>query len=621
MTDPRADLFALQLLEPFRPKDEQTPLAWMEEHCRFLPGPIGSFHAIHSPWLVGPINAVFDPETRMVVNLAAIGSGKSVFVAVVIAYILGKAPADVIVYQPTNDNAKGFFRETLKPVWEGCPPVASLMPSGKDVTWKHQRIGTSQVWTLGADAESNLQRYHVKWVFIDEAWQVANNKGYIRQAKARTMSYGFLSKVVLTGQGGTEGDDYQQEWLQTTQEEYHWKCPHCSHIQPWSWDTIKLPEGGLTADGVNEGLIARETKMACAGCGHLFDDSDQVRHDLNQTSLALPGHGYVRMNHNARDAFRGFHWNCLPARPWGEAAIDWAKAKLAQTNGDETPMQIFMTKQLAHFHSSQIMDSTDEVAPGSFKLRDPWDDEAGFDISTRSIVPIFTPGDTVCRLRFAGIDCQRDGFFIVIRAYSADGRSRLIDWGFFHTIDEVDGFRKKHEVVAPFTFIDSGDQQDFVHRVAAKMGWQCTRGHRKNEYPWPTKMPDGTLKVKARPYSKPREIEPFKGMVTKVYYFGNLPFKDLLWRLRRSGVHQFPLDAGEEYRKQMAAERRTKTAAGIPIWKCPKGRANHLWDCETLLMLPALVFGLAGESKVTEGKMTEPPPEPPTAEDDGEAVD
>lgn len=71
----------------------------------------------------------------------------------------------------------------------------------------------------------------------------------------------------------------------------------------------------------------------------------------------------------------------------------------------------------------------------------------------------------------------------------------------------------------------------------------------------------------------------------------------------------------------MAAERRTKTAAGIPIWKCPKGRANHLWDCETLLMLPALVFGLAGESKMTEGKVTEPPPEPPTAEDDGEAVD
>lgn len=618
MADP-ADTFALQLLEPFRPQDELTPLQWMEENCRFLPGPIGSFHAIHSPWLVGPINAAFDPETRMVVNLAAIGSGKSVFIAVVTSYILGKAPADVLVYQPTNDGAKGFFRETLKPVYDGCPPVASMMPAGKDVTWKHQRIGTSQLWTLGADAESNLQRYHVKWVFIDEAWQVAGNKGYIRQAKARTLSYGFLAKVVLTGQGGVDGDDYQQEWLQTTQEEYHWKCPHCATIQPWSWEAIKLPEGALTADGINEQLIVSGTTMACRGCGHQFQDTEQVRHDLNQTALTLPNYGYVRMNHNARGSFRGFHWNCLPARPWGEAAVEWAKAKIAQTNGSEVAMQLFCQKQLAQFYTPQIMESTDEIAPGPFKLRDEWKDEAGFDIAERQIVPIYHEADAVCRLRFLGVDVQRDGYYCLVRAYAADGRSRLIDWAYVHTIEEVEQFRQTHKVVAPFTFIDCGDQQDFTHRVAAKLGWNCTRGHRKNEYPWPYKMPDGTVKVKSRPYSKPREVEPFKGLTTKVYYFGNLPFKDLLWRLRRSGIHQFPLDAGEEYRKQMAAERRTKTASGAPIWKGPKGRANHLWDCETLLMLPALVFGLAGEAKATQGSVTEPEPPPPEDVDEDEA--
>lgn len=607
-----AATFAADLLAVFKPEDDQTPVEWMEANCRYLPGPIGSFHSTHSPWLIGPINAVFDPEVRSVVNLAAIGSGKSVFIAVVTSYILAKNGGDFIVYQPTDDNAKGFMRETLRPVWEGSPAVAPLMPEGKNVNWKSQRIGTSLVLCLGADTENNLQRYHTKWVFIDEAWKVAENKGHIAQAKARTMSFGFLAKFVTTGQGGMVGDDYETEWLNSTQEEYSWRCPHCTTVQPWSWDAIKIPEGGLTADGINETVIADGTKMACKECGHLFADNDQVRHDLNRSSLALPNWGYVRTNFAGQWRNRGFRWNCLPVRSWGETAIQWARARLAQTNGDEMPMQIWKTKHFGIFFKPEIMETTDDIPPGPFKMREEWDEEGGYDIAERAILRRYEKREGVCRLRFGGIDCQRDGFYVLIRAYSADGKSRLVDWAYVNTIEEVDVFLKTREVVAPFTFIDSGDQQDFVHRVAARMGWNCTRGLKKNEYPWPQRMEDGTIRVRTRPYSKPREVEPFKGSITRVYYFGNLPFKDLLWRLRRSGIHQHALDAGETYSKQMAAERRVKTAAGAPVWRGPKARANHLWDCETILMLPALVLGLAGEDKRTMGEVE---PEPPTAEE------
>lgn len=604
--------FAAELLAVFKPDDNITPVEWMQENCKYLPGPIGSFHTTHSPWLVGPINAVFDPEVRSVINLAAIGSGKSVFIAVVTSYILAKNGGDFIVYQPTDDNSKGFMRETLRPIWEGCPPVAALMPSGREVNTKSQRIGTSLVLCLGADAENNLQRYHTKWVFIDEAWKVAENKGYITQAKSRTLSFGFLSKVVLTGQGGVSGDDYEAEWLNSTQEEYSWKCPHCATIQPWAWEQIKIPPEGLTAEGINEAAIMARTHMECRECKHSFADNDQVRHDLNLTSLALPNYGYVRTNFAGLERNRGFRWNCLPARSWGDAAVQYCRARLAQTNGDETPMQLFMQKHLGQFHKQELMETTDDIPPGPFKMKEDWPDEGGYDINERAVIQRYEAREGVCRLRFLGIDVQRDGFYCLVRAWSADGKSRLVDWAYFNTIEEVDAFRKAREVVAPFTFIDSGDQQDYVFRVAAKLGWNCTRGLKKTEYPWPQAMPDGTTRIRLRPYSKPREVEPFKGLVTRVYYFGNLPFKDLLWRLRRSGIHQHALDAGETYSKQMAAERRVKTAAGAPVWRGPKARANHLWDCETILMLPALVLGLAGEDKRTMG---EAEVEPPTEED------
>jgi phage terminase large subunit GpA-like protein len=605
------DTFTDGLLEVFKPQEDGTPVDWMEANLKSLKGNVGHFDCSQTPWLRDVFLATFDPETRTVVNLGAVQTGKSVYLGACVSYIVARQPTEVLLYQDTNANAKDFHNNTLRPMWTGCPPVKAMMPSDKQVRWSCIRLDRSTVWTLGADAESNLQRYSTKWVFCDEAWRY--KRGAMGQAKARTLSFGWLGKFIACGQGGMEGADFHALWLSSTQEVWSWACPSCGEVQPFEWESVKLPDGALTDMGINADAIERGTQMECRGCKCRLPDTDGSRHAMNS------GGRYVQLNANASRSNRGFHWNALAARPWGELAKEWAQAKLAQTNGDDTPMVIWIQKQMARFYSFDNINSTDEVSPGAYKLREEWEDEGGFDLSMRSPVDKWEEGkENLVRLRFAGVDCQRDGFFIVIRAWATDGRSRLVDWAYFHTIDEVDAFRLRHGVIPPFVFIDAGDQQDFAHRTAARLGWNCTRGTSKTAFPWPERLVDGTVKSKSRPYSKPREIEPAKGIITRQYYFGNLPFKDLLWRLRRTGTHSFPLDAGDDYKAQMASERRTKTAAGIPIWKAPKGRANHLWDCEVLLMLPALVFGLAGELKQTKGEVEEPEPQADEATEDAE---
>jgi hypothetical protein len=47
----------------------------------------------------------------------------------------------------------------------------------------------------------------------------------------------------------------------------------------------------------------------------------------------------------------------------------------------------------------------------------------------------------------------------------------------------------------------------------------------------------------------------------------------------------------------MQSERRTVAAGGKPIWEQIDSRANHLWDCEVILMLPAMAWKLTGKAE------------------------
>lgn len=601
------DSFERDLLEVFRPPAHKGVVDYLSSNVGFMPGPMGRFIPDFQPWILEPLEATFNPEVRQVCNLGCVQAGKSAALALSLAYMIGAEPAEAVLYQTSNNEARDFHRLVIRPILDGIKAVKPMIPTDKATRWDSISIGRSHLWTRGQDTQNNLNRISARFVFCDEVWKW--KPGHLRMAARRSLAFGWIGKLIIGSQAGFAGEDLDRHWQTTTQEEWSFPCPCCGVVQPYSWDAVRLPEGGLTGDGINENLIMRGTWLECSGCKARLEDSEETRNRLNAAGR------YVRRNLAADPSNRGFHWNALAARPWGELAVEWARAKLAQSNGDDRPLEIFYQQQMATAVDRSKIDSSEEITPGAFKLREEWADEGAFDLADRVVLPkAEAEGPAQARLRFIGIDAQRDGYYAVCRSYAKDGRSRLYDWAFFNTPEEVEAFRVRCGVIPPFTFIDCGDQMDQVHRIAARYGWNCTRGTRKTEFPWTTKDQDGKTKVKSRPYSKPREVEPAKGLLTRVYYFGNLPFNDLLFRLRRSGVHQYPVDAGEDYVRQMTSERRIIANNGQPLWRPPAKRPNHLWDCETLLMLPALVFGLAGEGKATAGAVGQEAPAEAEAE-------
>jgi hypothetical protein len=112
------------------------------------------------------------------------------------------------------------------------------------------------------------------------------------------------------------------------------------------------------------------------------------------------------------------------------------------------------------------------------------------------------------------------------------------------------------------------------------------------------------MKVAYRPY-QPAKVIQVGAQSCKLYVFSNLVFKDSLSRLRRAGHHTYAEDAGDEYRKQMQSEHRTKNNNGTPIWIPIGDRANHLWDCEVMGILPAMMAKLIGKGKNKNAISTE----------------
>ena len=355
-------------------------------------------------------------------------------------------------------------------------------------------------------------------------------------------------------------------------------------------------------------------KYKCKSCGHMHDDSFVVRTEMNNKGEFVP------MNTSAPKGMVGFHWNALCGQwgmSWGSLAEEAIMAKKAfDEHGDETSRIEFKQKRLAVSWSDEPDDGGGEIMPSGYRLADVWVDEGAMVDGKLESAPItddHRKAKIFARLRFMQVDVQRKGYYVVVRSWSSDGKSRMVYWGYVETDDQLRDVQVKYEVANFFTFLDSGDgpNTDSVYRLCARFGWNATKGSGQNEFAWRVQTPYG-IKVAYRPYQRAKVIQ-VGAQSCKLYVFSNLVFKDSLSRLRRAGHHTYPEDAGDEYRKQMQSEHRTKNNAGTPIWVPVGDRANHLWDCEVMGILPAMMAKLIGKGK-NRGATPTPEDEKPVKE-------
>jgi phage terminase large subunit GpA-like protein len=586
------------LRDVLAPDKDGDIVEWCQSNIKFVPGSFkaGGFSFDIIPYMVEPVRELQNPFTEVELIMGNVQSAKTTALEIWSAFIPVRAPGPMLLLQDVDDNAEDWYKTKLRLLWENTPATKAAMSETEKPTWRLTHFKRNVLWVLGSENDRNLQRRAIRYLGGDECWLW--KKGHLSEAMKRRTTYKGMGKTLFVSQGGVSGDEFTDLWERTDRREWHWKCDACGTYQPYEWAQIKFPEGAKKDNVWNLDMVREETTYACKLCNKRYQDRNHIRASMQKEGK------YISMNPNASKGRVGFHFNALAMQfgmSWGDLAVEYIEAAEAlEQDGDETKMREFRQKRMEEPWSDEPHDTGAEVLPSGYRIGEIWEEE-GAVIDGRITLPPFSPEQEAkphfTRLRSMFVDCQRKGFYYVIRTWSVDGRSRLLYLGYLDTWEQVRETQLENKVAPMFTYVDSGDgpNTDEVYRKCAAFGWNATKGSGNNEFPWRIQTPVGT-KIAYRPYAPAKVIQVGK-QSCRLYLFSNLVLKDTLFRVRQRGEHTYPEDAGDEYRKQMQSEHRTRTETGKAIWVQVGERANHYWDCEVGGVLFALMAKLLGRGK------------------------
>lgn len=582
------------LKDAWTPADRREPWRWCEDHIKSIPySPLpGPFRSENSPWIREVMEAIVDPKIRLVSIIAAVQSSKTTSPELTLCYIIANLPGPCLWLDQTDEDAKDESESRLQKLFESCEPVKKLFPKNKNKQRNctiHFSNGMT-LWLLGAYNKTNLQRRSIRWLFGDETWRWP--VGHMAEAEARTTAFGWLGKCVFMSQGGEENDDTHRKFETTDMREWHYKCPKCGKYIPYKWENVEWDDDCKDENGEYDfSKINHSTALKCPECGEYFEDSDRMRRILNKDGK------FIALNPNASKENVGFHWNALASMSWGKLAELYLRAKIAARKGDSSLLQQFYQKRLALAWREFAEDYRLEIASGSYNSGDIWDEEAGFNKLGEIIAPPFAENEVIAPLRIMSVDVQMNCFYLVVRAWSINGSSRLLWHEKVLTWEDIEEIQKRFNILDNLVFVDAGYNSFEVYKHCGERNWIALMGdNRANFF---HRLPNG--KTVLRFYSPVKHIFISRYVKCRMHFWSNLNIKDTLARIRRNqnpadgATWEVPTDISEDYLKQMESEHLIKKGNSW-IWEQIGNRPNHYLDCEAMNCAGALMLKIVGNS-------------------------
>ncbi len=552
---------------------KRTPLPvsqWAEKNrvvtLSSLPGP---WKNESTPYLTGIMDASNYPGVQTIILCKAPQVGGSEIAHNFVGAAIDQQPGPVLYVYPDEQTAKENSKDRIQPMINSSPRLRSYLTGVQDdsavmrISLKHMPI-----YMAWATSPNRLANKPIKILILDEIDKYPASSGKreadaIALAEMRTNTFSDSRTIWKISTPTIESGNI---WVALNNEaqvifDYWVTCPHCGELQLMEFDRIKWPKDERDPEKLEASRLA---EYDCSGCDHSWDDETRDRavrngHWRSRGSLLEL---FVYLNAN-RPKKVGFH---IPAWLSRLVSLSEIAGDFLRGQKDKTKLKKFMNQRKA----------------------EPWIDY-GQDRETAAILALrdshrprgIYPSGDIAGLTI-GIDTQDVGFYYRITAwgFGMEMPAGLVAEGKIETLDALE------EVI--YREYENPDG----YRLMIMGGMIDTGGHRTAEiYDW-CRLHQHILPIKGKSTRGGApvdwsQIDYYPGTKTKIpgglilYKIDTIFYKDMLaskLEIKRDdpGAYLFHNEIDEDYAAQMCVEYRDAESGK---WECPKGKANHYWDC------------------------------------------
>jgi phage terminase large subunit GpA-like protein len=535
----------------------------------------GQWRTSRTPYLKGPMDAFSDPLIEEITIMAASQIGKTEAIHNMLGYAIDQDPGPALYVMPRENDAKSMSYNRVKPMMESSPALSRHLPQlSDDVTKLEYNLDHMMLTFVGANSPAALAARPIRYVLFDEVDKFPKFSGKeadpIKLGTERTKTF-WNKKIIKVSTPTTKHGYIFREYEKSSKLKFYVPCPYCSAYQVLVFDQIKWPENESRSENIRMKNLAW---YECIKCKQKIFSKDKQK--ILSNGLWAPDGSEItstgKIKYEIPKAPHAGFWISALYSPW----LSWSDIAAEFLNSKDYPelLMNFVNSWLAEIWEEK----TEETKPEMLAAR--------ADIYEEGVVP---NGVVVLT---AGVDVQKDHFYLVIRGWGYQEESWLIRVCRVESWEEVESIlflthysnnNKSLKFPVMMACIDSAYRTDEVYEFCRK--WKdksrSIKGHdHLAGAPYTISYIDRTI------YGG----KAIKGGL-KLWHIDTSHYKDKITRMVQSepgDPAQWHLFKGisNRYLKQFCSENKIlivnkKTGRTHEEWRLiTQGRPNHYLDAE-----------------------------------------
>lgn len=557
----------------------------------------GRWKNVFTPYLVGVMDAMGTPGVETVIICKSPQTGGSEAGHNFVGWCVDRSPGPVMYVFPDEITARENARDRIIPMLEASPRLRDYMTgSADDASSLRINLAHMPIYLGWSGSVSRLGNKPIRTLILDELDKYKNPKNEAASetlAEKRTTTWRTRRHIVKISTPTTPDGPI---WRAFNEEagarfDYHVRCPHCGMWQRMAFERIGWPGRDTDAEpSAGDVLAGRLAFYPCGHCGAVWDDADRDR-------AVRRGEWRDRASGRPLEA-------CLATRPPSKLGFHIPAWLSYFVSLSEVAAAHLTWKASGRLDDLKNLQNQYKAEPWVVEHAERAEDAilALCDDRPRGTVPGPVDGrERVCAL-LAGVDTQGTYFRYVLRAfgYGRSEASWLVQCGSVNSLESLDDLlwnsayadAAGREIPVYGAMMDAmGGRTAEIYRYAAR--------HRGRVFPW-----QGVQSM-TQPYTpSPQEyLTDARGNRVRIpgginlwrcdttFFKNDLAAKLAIAPDDPGAFRLHSNDRGElaQYARELCAE---IFDAEKGVWLNPKGRPNHYWDCEVMVLALAYVLGV-----------------------------